>query len=74
MTVNKGQESGSCINLLLKSEFNRIAVSASLFPLKNGVSSIKSHYDSYTEGLFLLSCAQETRVKILSYRADPAES
>lgn len=34
MMINKGQEPGTCINLLLKSEFNRKAISASLFPLK----------------------------------------
>lgn len=37
MMINKGQEPGSCINLLLKSEFNRRAISASLFPLKEMV-------------------------------------
>lgn len=52
--INKGQEPGHCINLLLKSEFNRRAISTSLFPLKESVYLELKDSMTATEGLFLL--------------------
>ena len=64
--------------MLLKVEFNRIAASLFLFPLKVMMYSVLNDPMTVTQrGLSLLSCAQGTRrchVKILSYVADLAVS
>lgn len=66
------------MNLLLKVEFNRIAISPLFFPLKEMVySGLNGPITATQRGFSLISCAQGTwisRVKILSYLADLAES
>ena len=63
--------------MFFKGEFNRIAISPSLFPLKEMMYPVLNGPMTATErGLPLLSCTQGTRrsrVKILSYLAESQE-